>query len=207
MRTISPELLKRTLLTATLTATLGMGVAFAQIASTTDSTVKPDGAETNTMDHYLNNHPEEAKELHANPSLINDPKWLAEHPKVQTYMARHPGLKSDAASRPNEFVNHTERQDLARDHKGLNNVDNYARQHPEVANELKNNPKLIDDPKYLAQHPGLDKYLEKHPEAREAAMRHPDEFAHAAEANEKYDKNHQQRNLSKPPKASVAKRK
>jgi hypothetical protein len=189
MLNISPDLLKRAFLSIALTSAMCMGTAVAQEAST-DPMVKPDAAETTTMDNYLNNHPKVAKELHENPSLINNPQWLAQHPNVNSYMAHHPALKTDAASRPNEFVNHTERQDLERDHKGLNNMDALAREHPKVADELKNNPRLIDDPKYLASHPGLDNYLAKHPEIRQEAQAHPEAFAKAAEANHNYDKNH-----------------
>ncbi len=54
----------------------------------------------------------------------------------------------------------------------------------EVAGELKKNPKLIDDPKYLAQHPKLAKYLEEHPGAKEKIKQDPvGFFQHLKEAN------------------------
>jgi hypothetical protein len=204
MLNISPRLLKRASMSIALATTMCTGMALAQ-GTSANTTVMPDGAEVNTMDHYLNNHPEVAKQLHEDPSLINNPQWLAEHPKVQNYLASHPGLKADAVSHPNEFVNRTERQDLERDHKGLNSVDTFAREHPKVADELKNNPKLIDDPKYLATHPGLDKYLSEHPEIRQEAQAHPDAFAKAAERNERYNKNHVPRTAAPTRTAAVRK--
>jgi hypothetical protein len=190
MLNISPQLIKRTSLSIALATTMCTGMALAQEASPDAQMVKPTTAETNSMDHYLNNHPDVAKQLHDDPSLINNPQWLAQHPKVQNYMNNHPGMKTDAASHPDQFVNHTERQDLERDHKGMNSVDTFAHEHPKVADELKNNPKLIDDPKFLATHPGLDDYLAKHPEIRQEAQAHPDAFAKAAERNNKYNNDH-----------------
>ena len=191
MLTISPKLLKRAFLSVALTTTMGTGMALAQATSPDPAMTAPTTGETNTMDHYLNNHPDVAKELHDNPSLINNQQWLAAHPKVQDYMSSHPSLKTDAVAHPDQFVNHTERQDLERDHRALNSTDAFMKNHPEMASELKSNPKLIDDPKYLAQHPELDNYLAKHPDVRRAAQAHPDYFAKAAERNNQYNQNHQ----------------
>jgi hypothetical protein len=190
MLNISPELIKRASLSLALAMTMSMAMAVAQTNSSDTTMVDPTKPETNTMDQYLNNHPGVANQLHNNPSLINNPQWLAQHPKVQNYMNSHPALKTDAAAHPDTFVNKTEHHDVVADHKALNATDAYAREHPEIADQLKNNPKLIDDPKYLADHPGLDKYLAQHPEIRQAAQAHPDTFAKAAEANNKYEKNH-----------------
>ena len=187
MLNISPQLIKRTSLSIALATTMCMGMALAQNSSADAGVVAPTTAETNTMDHYLNTHPEAAKQLHDDPSLINNPQWLAQHPNVQSYLNSHPGMKADAVSHPNEFVNHTERHDMAVDHKALTGVDELAHDHPKIADELKNNPKLIDDPKYLAQHPGLDKYLAQHPEIRQEAQAHPDAFAKAVEKNKAFN--------------------
>jgi len=55
----------------------------------------------------------------------------------------------------------------------LATTDNYLSSHPEVAQQLNQNPKLIDNPQYIAQHPGLHQYLEKHPHARHEWRSHP----------------------------------
>jgi hypothetical protein len=192
MLKISPRLFQRASLSIALAMTLGMTMAVAQTSGGTSEPpmVNPTGTETDSMDHYLNNHPGVANELHNNPSLINDPQWLASHPKVQNYMNDHPAMKTDAANNPAGFVHQTEHHDLVSDHRALNSTDSFMKNHPQVAQELKNNPKLVDDPKYLAQHPELDNYLAKHPEIRKEAQAHPDSFAKATEANNKYNNTH-----------------
>jgi hypothetical protein len=191
MLNISPRLLKRASISFALVTTMGIGMAVAQTTSPDPAMTNPSSSETNTMDRYLNSNPRIAQQLHNDPSLINNPQWLADHPKVQSYMNSHPSMKNDAANNPAGFVNHTERHDLNADHKALNGTDNFMRDHPKVAQELKSDPKLIDDPKYLADHPGLDDYLAKHPAVRREAMAHPDGFAKAAEANNRYEKTHE----------------
>ncbi|MFZ0285804.1 MAG: hypothetical protein WAL32_11295 [Terriglobales bacterium] len=187
MLNISPALLKHTCLSITLTTALSMGTAFAQTTTPDPNYASPTTGETGSMDRYLNNHPGIANELHKDPSLINNPQWLAQHPKVQNFMTNHPAMKTDAANDPGKFVNHTERHDLANDHKALNGTNRFMKDHPEVAGELKKDPNLINDPNYLAKHPELNNYLAQHPGIRREAEAHPESFARAAEANNKYN--------------------
>ena len=46
----------------------------------------------------------------------------------------------------------------------------------EVEEELEKNPKLVDDPNYLEQHPRLARYLKHHPEARQKIEQDPKAF-------------------------------
>lgn len=52
----------------------------------------------------------------------------------------------------------------------------YLDQHPEVASQLGHDPRLVDNPHYLATHPGLDNYFSAHPEVRTELQTHPDRF-------------------------------
>ena len=46
----------------------------------------------------------------------------------------------------------------------------------EVEEELEKNPKLVDDPNYLAQHPKLARYIKNNPEAKQKIERDPKAF-------------------------------
>ena len=46
----------------------------------------------------------------------------------------------------------------------------------EVEKELEKNPKLIDDPNYLSQHPKLARYIKNHPEAKQQIEQNPKAF-------------------------------
>jgi hypothetical protein len=52
----------------------------------------------------------------------------------------------------------------------------YLDQHPEVAQQLGHDPRLVDNPRFLANHPGLDEYFRNHPEVRSDLQNHPDRF-------------------------------
>lgn len=165
----------------------------------------PTTPETNTMEHYLTNHPQVADELHNNPSLINNPQWLAQHPEVNNWMTNHPNVKADALSNPQSFVNHTERETLTKDRRQMNNTDEFLSKHPEMAKQLNANPNLIDDPKYLSQHPGLQNYLNEHPGIANEWKNHPQAFADAARADERYNKTGQVPPVGHQTKAAVKK--
>ena len=45
-----------------------------------------------------------------------------------------------------------------------------------IADEMEKDPKLIDDPDYLAQHPKLADYIKKHPEAKQKIKEDPKGF-------------------------------
>jgi hypothetical protein len=45
-----------------------------------------------------------------------------------------------------------------------------------IAGELEKDPKLIEDPNYLAQHPKLADYIKKHPEAKQKIKEDPKSF-------------------------------
>ena len=191
----SPKLLHRFAIVTVFAITTWTGAAMAQ----TTNPDAPDREEEGSIRQYLTNHPEQAKELHENPALINDPAWLAKNPKVGTFMEKHPNFREDAARDPQNFVGRSEHVTLQRDHHALNNSDRYLSKHPEMKRELAANPKLIDDPAYLAKHPGLEKELKSHPEIREEAMQHPERFKEAVERNEKYNRNHQPRSTTGTP--------
>jgi hypothetical protein len=161
--------------------------------------------ETGTMENYLTNHPKVADELHNNPSLINNPQWLSQHPEVNNWMSSHPNMKADAASHPDQFVNHTERETLNRDRKELNKTDSFLSQHPALANQLSKNPNLVDDPKFVADHPALQNYMKDHPGVAQEWKDHPEGFAEAARANERYNRTGKVPPYNHPAKTSAKK--
>jgi hypothetical protein len=46
----------------------------------------------------------------------------------------------------------------------------------EVEEELEKNPKLVNDPNYMAQHPRLAQYLSRHPESKQKIEQNPKAF-------------------------------
>ena len=69
----------------------------------------------------------------------------------------------------------------------LANTDHYLDHHPEVQTQLEHHPGLVDDPRYLANHPGLHEFLAKHPVARADWKSHPYRYMTREET---YDQRH-----------------
>jgi hypothetical protein len=56
------------------------------------------------MDQFLDWHPEVAAELRRNPSLANDPYWLARHPEFREYLRDHRGVSEELHENPRAFM-------------------------------------------------------------------------------------------------------
>ena len=104
---------------------------------------------------------------------------MSNHPGLRDYLANHPGVRQDLRDHPYRFMG---REDQLNGWHGPSNsygrgplgtTDNFLSSHPEVEQQLNQNPKLIDNPQYVADHPGLHEYLQNHPEARNLWRSHP----------------------------------
>lgn len=135
--------------------------------------------ELNHFDEYLDSHPGVHKQLNHDPSLINSQGYLEEHPQLQTFLKNHPGVQEESGENPKQFM-HRENQFLKHggdvSHAEAARADHYFDQHPKLARQLQNNPKLVDNPKYMANHPGFYDYLQKHPEIRQDIKQNPYAF-------------------------------
>jgi ubiquinone biosynthesis protein Coq4 len=136
-----------------------------------------------TMDRFLDQHPEVAEQLQKNPKLIDDQKWVANHPELQQFMAEHPKMRTEFDEHPYAFMhdedrlNHqTNRPDITRGE--LVTMDQFLDKHPEISEQLQKNPKLIDDQKWVGNHPELQQFMKSHPEARQQFDEHPYAFMH-----------------------------
>jgi hypothetical protein len=45
------------------------------------------------LDSFMANHPKIARQLHDNPSLINDRDWVRSHPNLHEYLQNHPDAR------------------------------------------------------------------------------------------------------------------
>jgi hypothetical protein len=139
---------------------------------------------------YLDEHPEVAGRLARDPRLVDNPQFLATHPGLDEYFKNHPEIRAELQHHPDRFMAreryYENRGGWDRAHP-LASTDRYMDSHPEVAQQLNRNPALVDDPKYLANHPGLHEYLQTHPVARRDWKSHP--FRYMA-AERRYDQKH-----------------
>src|ERR1700722_5701910 len=132
---------------------------------------------------YLDQHPDVAHQLGANPALADNPQFLATHPVLDEYLSNHPEVRRDLQQHPYHFMSEEWRRDVyggngyGITHTEIARFDGgYLDEHPDVTQQLCRDPRLVDNPQFLATHPGLDEYFRNHPEIRTELQEHPDRF-------------------------------
>jgi len=134
------------------------------------------------MDRFLDSHPEIAEQLKRDPSLVNNEKFEEEHPALQQFLADHPGVREEYKENPNAFMRQENRFDRREDsdrditRTELANMDRFLDSHPEIAEQLKRDPSLVNNEKFAQDHPALQQFLADHPGVREEYKENPNAF-------------------------------
>jgi len=150
-----------------------------------------------SMDRFLDAHPEIAEQLRKDPSRIDSREFVDNHPALHEYLQQHPNVRVAFKEHPDAFMRDEERYDRQgdRDHdrdrditrKDLQEMDRFLDHHPEVAEQLRKDPSLIDNRQWVAGHSDLREFLEKNPQVREEFREHPDQFMRAEERYDQHE--------------------
>jgi hypothetical protein len=143
------------------------------------------------MNHFLDEHPEIAQQLRKDPSLIDNRGWVSDHPALQQYLQAHPQISATFRANPNLFMRDEERYDRETSDRNISRrdiveMDHFLDSHPEIAEQLKKDPSLIDNKQWVANHPALQEYLKTHIDVSAAFRAHPDQFMRD---EDRYDQN------------------
>jgi hypothetical protein len=63
-------------------------------------------------------------------------------------------------------------------HPYVTDFNHYFDSHPEISRQLSADPRLVDNPRYVQDHPGLRDYLWSHPLVADSFRDHPGGFVH-----------------------------
>ncbi len=190
-------LLTALLATALITAISGSVPAVAQNPN-------PDitRGELRAFDGYLDSHPQVADQLRRDPSLLDDKNYLKANPSLRDFLEDHPNTRRELQETPNYFMARERSfdrregdNDITRTE--LRNFDQYLDGHRQVAEDLRKNPRLIDDPGYLAKHPGLRDWLEYHPNTRRELRENPNYFMARERGYEKHENKKEKKDKDK----------
>jgi dsDNA-binding SOS-regulon protein len=142
-------------------------------------------AELAQFDRFLDSHREVSEQLHKNPSLVNDHKFVNDHAALQTYLQQHPQVTEEIRENPNAFMrqeNRFDRQEEARFRDNdttraeLAQFDRFLDSHREVSEQLHKNPSLVNNGDYVEDHPDLSTFLHEHPGVRDEVRENPNSF-------------------------------
>jgi hypothetical protein len=155
------------------------------------------------MDRFLDSHPEVAQQLRKDPSLINNQEFVEKHPELQEFLQNHPGVREEFKENPNAFMRHENRferhegdedRDRDRDRRDgdttrreLASMDRFLDSHPELAEQLRKDPSLINNREFVENHPALQQYLQSHPEVREEFKENPNAFMRQENRYERHE--------------------
>ena len=140
-------------------------------------------AELASMDRFMDSHPEIAEQLRRDPSLVNNEEFVANHPALQQFLQEHPGVREELTENPNAFMRQERRYDRREDDRDrdttrgeLASMDRFMDSHPEIAEQLRKDPSLVNNPEFVEKHPALQQYLQEHPGVREELTENPNAF-------------------------------
>jgi hypothetical protein len=162
------------------------------------------------FDQFLDGHPELAEQLRKDPSLVDNREFVENHPELRDYLRDHPRVREEIKENPNAFMRkedryerHEDRREDRHDERGDKRGDNditrhqlalfdqFMDSHPEIAEQLKKDPSLVDNRQFVENHPALQTFLREHPNIREEIKERPNAFMHR---EERYDRWEDQRN-------------
>ncbi len=148
------------------------------------------------FDQFLDSHRDIAEQLRRTPSLIDDPQFLQSHPELSAYLEQHPSVKQEISANPDTFMR---LEDLwARDQNLRNrdaggqdrddayrrdqtNFDRFLDEHREIAEQVRRNPSLCDNPDFVRNHPDLQRYFQDNPGVRDRLRQDPNAFMQQAD--------------------------
>ena len=162
----------------------------AQSPSTqSQSTATPDRDDANrrqltSFDKFLDGHPEIAEQVRKDPSLVDNQEFVQQHPDLRQYLQQHPEIRQELSQNPNGFMRQEDRfdrrEDRGRDRDvtraELANMDRFLDSHPEIAEQLRKDPSLVDNKQFVQSHAPLQQFLADNPGVREAYTNNPNAF-------------------------------
>jgi hypothetical protein len=199
----------------TLATLLGLVTASAQVAPSQSGTqaVPPDAVsqdndttrqELASFDRFLDSHPEIAEQLRRDPSLVKNEDFVRDHRELQDYLQQHPGVREEIGENPDRFMHQERRFDRQEDRRDGDRRDNDRRDndttirelasfdrfmdgHPEIAEQLRKDPSLVNNREFAENHPALQEYLQGHPGVREQISENPDRFMHQEKRFDRFE--------------------
>src|SRR6516162_4687701 len=160
--------------------------------------------ELSSFDKFLDSHHEIAEQVRKNPSLVDNQQFLKDHPALQAYVQQHPAVSEELKENPNAFMSAENRYDRNEDanrrgmdrdqnqgdrditRRELASFDKFLDSHHEIAEQVRKNPSLVNNPQFLKDHPALQTYVQQHPAVSEELKENPNAFM---SAENRYDRN------------------
>jgi phage-related protein len=158
-----------------------------------------------SFDSFLDSHPEVAEQLRKDPSLVKNEDFVEKHPALQQYLQQHPEIREQISQNSNGVMHQEERfdrrEDQSRDREvtrgELVNMDRFMDSHPEIAEQLRKDPSLVNNREFVGNHPALQQFLADHPGVREEYKENPNALMNREERYERREDQYRDRDMTR----------
>jgi hypothetical protein len=142
-------------------------------------------ADAARFSEFLDTHPEIAERLRTDHSLINNRGFVKRHSDLKKFLHDNPGVRDLAKQDPNAFMQRVYQFDRGRDLRDRGRESalfhRFMDSHPEIAEQVRRNPSLLDNWNFVKNHPALQTLLQANPGIRDDVMQDPVAFMHRAD--------------------------
>ena len=171
--------MKNRVAVAALAAIISSAIAVPALAGPRAADPDITRQEVAAFDAYLDQHSTLARQLQANPALVDNEEFVEHHRDFADFMQDHPRIREELREHPGQFVwarDHFEWTERADEIPAgeVADLDRFLDRHREAADALRANPSLVSNEEFMENHPGLAQFLENHPDLRARLQRHPD---------------------------------
>jgi hypothetical protein len=142
------------------------------------------------FDRFLDGHREISEQVRKDPSLLDNPEFVRNHPALESYFRDNPGVRDEIRQDPRAFMHQedafdrdTNMRDRDRDprHDHMEDFGGFLHDHSDIRRDLARDPSRVKDHDYVQNHTELDAYLNAHPDVRAELMANPQGFVHGAQ--------------------------
>lgn len=133
--------------------------------------------EMRRFDEFLDGDREVADRVRRDPKLVDDEQFVRSHPELADYLRDHPEVREQLRNDPDAFMHRNDRLNDRDNSEEMRHFDEFLDGHREVADQVRRDPKLVDDEQFVRSHPELDDYLRDHPGVRDQLRNDPDAFS------------------------------
>ena len=139
--------------------------------------------EVTQFDRFMDSHREISEQVTRDPSLLDNRQFLETHPPLQEFLKDHPQIRQAVTQSPSAFMWQEHRFEQTGDrrddnalHKEVAQFDRFMDSHREIDEQVRKDPSLLDDRKFLETHPALQQFLRDHADVNQAVTQSPSAF-------------------------------
>lgn len=143
--------------------------------------------DSHKFEAFLDSHWETAQDLYRDPELVNNDRFLRGHSDLRDWLDDHQDAAQVIRADPRAAIWHarTSERYEGEEHRAaatqmserdLRSFEDYLNSHDETAQELYQNPDLINDRRFIREHRALHDWLEDHQEAAATIQANPQKF-------------------------------